>query len=160
LADGGVSFEVPDRRSNVLTGAILGLVIVLMLVVAAVLFWNMLPPAENPQEMQAQMEAARQQFGTALSQSIAATANHKNVSVSSKDDALLFVFTSEGPKAARHDGLVPFEKNAFFREFLGSHTETELCSMGFKRLGFSANGNMLTQQSIDCAAHASTDDSR
>jgi hypothetical protein len=146
---GGVFFDVP-RRAGMLTGATLGVGIALMAIMAAVLFWNMLPPAESSQEAQARAEAARRQFETGLSQSITAAARHKNVSVSSADDGLLFTFTSEGPKAARRDGLTPFNKKTFFTEFLTAHTEAELCGLGFKKLEFSANGSPPTQQQLDC----------
>jgi hypothetical protein len=156
---GGVLFDVP-RRGGVLTSATLGVAIVLMAIMAAVLFWNMLPPAESSQEAQARAEAARRQFETTLSQSITAAVRHKNVAVSSADDGLLFTFTSEGPKAARRDGLTPFNKKTFFSEFLSPHTEAELCGLGFKRLEFSANGNPLTQQLLDCAASPNPQDSK
>lgn len=159
-AVGGVSFEVPARGSNLWAGATLGAAVALMVIIAALLFWNMLPQAESPMDAQSRMDAAQEQFATALSQSITAAGRHQNVSISTADDALVFAFTGEGPKTARRDGLTPFSKTAFFREFLGPHTEAEMCALGFKKFEFSANGNPLAQHPLACASSPDLDRSQ
>jgi len=153
---GGVTFEALRRKRSPWIGAALGLATVAMAVLAVVLFWKMLPQGEAPQQTQGRLQTSRNQFVATLSQSIAGNAEHKNVSVSSADDALLFTFINEGPKAARRDGVTPFNKATFFGEFLTSGTESQLCALGFARLEFSANGRHLAPQSLDCPASTAT----
>jgi hypothetical protein len=151
MADGfgSVSFEPPPRRSPLLTSVILGVAMALMAVTAILLFSNMGAPTERPEEVQLQMQSAREQFGKTLSQAIA-TGRHKNVSVSCEGDALLFKFVNERPKAARADGITPFNKTTFFAEFLMPRTESDLCGLGFKTLRISASGHPATRQSLEC----------
>jgi hypothetical protein len=150
LTGGGVTFEAPRHKGASWIDAVLGLATAGMAVAAVVLFWNMLPQGETPKQREARLQASRIQFAAALSQSIAVSAKHKNVSVVSTSDGLLFAFTNEGPKAARRDGLTPFNKNIFFSEFLTSNSESQLCSLGFEKLEFSSNGKSLPFQLLGC----------
>lgn len=150
LAVGGVSFEAP-ARSSVLAPIALGLATGMMGALAISMTWNLSNQAAA-EDAAAKARSARLQFATKLSERVASAARHNNVSFSSADDALLFSFTNEGPKASRRDGVVPFDRRIFFREFFFPRTEADLCELGFRRLEFSANGKPLPQQALECTA--------
>jgi hypothetical protein len=146
---GDVSFETLGRGS-VFARVSLGVATLLMGALTITLISNLWKQA-TAEDTAAAAHTTRLQFAAVLSQTVHANAKHNNVSLSSSDDALLFAFTNEGPKASRRDGLTPFNKKTFFREFLVPKTECDLCSLGFKRLELSANGKALPPQALDCA---------
>jgi type II secretory pathway pseudopilin PulG len=150
-AAGGISFESLGRDTGQLSRVALWVAVGIMGVISLVLFSKLSPqslPADTSQA-QAQIELARQQFAASLSQALAAK-KYRNVSVLSANDSLSFTFTGEGPKAARRDGLVPFNKQAFLKRFVEPKNETDLCSEGFTKLQFSVNRNLPSVQTLDC----------
>src|SRR5262249_43996532 len=112
-------------------------------------FSNINPPIQATEKIQSGPQAARQDFEKTLAQTLA-SGRHKNVSISDTAAILQFTFKGEGPKAARHDGLVPFNKATFFKEILAPSNEQDLCRLGFKGLEITANGRILSQQTLYC----------
>jgi hypothetical protein len=150
---GGVSFQSPGRGDNTL------LTVTLWLAISLMALMTLVPPSlsktspdANQQEqvrLHLQQVAAREDFAKSLAQTIA-LAKRMNVVVSSKSESLSFSFAGEGPKAARRDGLMPYNEEIFFKKFVKPHTENELCSIGFKAIEISINAASPTEEGLNC----------
>lgn len=145
---GGVSFQAP-ARDNALTRITLVIAIAVMIASSIVVFSNIRPMIQAPEKIRSGPQAARQEFERALTQTLA-SGRHKNVSISDTAAVLQFTFKGEGPKAARHDGLVPFNKATFFKEILAPRNEQDLCRLEFKALEITVNGRSLNPQTLYC----------
>ncbi len=151
---GGVSFQAPVR-DNALTTIALVIAVAVMIASSIVLFSNIKPTIQASEETRSRLPAARQEFERTLTQTLTA-GRHKNVSISDTAAVLQFSFAGEGPKAARHDGLVPFNKAIFFKEILAPSSEQDLCRLGLKALEITVNRQILSQQALYCEVSESS----
>jgi hypothetical protein len=152
--DSEVLSTLPSHSSGRVEGAILWGALVPMLGLILLLPWPNFTNSPDD-EMRAQREQqqlkedqARKLFIQRLTQEL--LTNHSNVTFTATTEVLTLQFTNEGPKAAKRDGINPFDKPTLFKRFLTSSNEIDLCGLGFRSLGIVKNNTPSKQYSLNC----------
>jgi len=153
------SNESADQSSSsskgAVTRALLWASLGVMMVVLAFLSWPLLnlstAHTQRAQEEEiAKQEQARRGFAEGLNNRFRAA--NKGATAASVNTILTIQFTTEGPKAARRDGVEPFVRNTFFNRILQPDTQTKLCDLGFRTLSITRNSGVSEIVSLDCVA--------
>ena len=146
--------DPPSHNEGRITRPVLWAAVILMLGLVFFLPWPSVNLFTNPVlqtdvELQhAKEEQARQLFVRGLAQNL--LSRQTNVTVSSVADTLIFHFSKEGPKAARRDGVEPFNKQILIKKFLQPNTERELCGLSFRHLRIARNDAPPNAYELDC----------
>jgi len=154
ITGGSVSFASPAERSNSSIGALAWAAIFVMAIFTIFPYQNSDLHAVRDNQTESdnlrhvQEEQSRQQFTQSLGQRFAS--KHVHVETSSINQKLFLHFVNEVPKAARRDGLQPFDKQTMFKRVLSPNTESELCVLGFRTLVTKRDNLPANESELNC----------
>jgi hypothetical protein len=146
--------DKPSVRKREVTKVLLWVSV--WLIVALFLFIPWPPSSSDVAQMAQQAELAKQEQARRARQDYVDGLNRRFVTESRNTTAgaektnVAFQFTKEGPKAARRDGIEPFDETIFFNRVLRPDTEHMLCDLGFQTLSITRNADAPRIVTLTC----------
>ena len=151
---GQAASDSKHESQRQITSGLVWICIALMALVFFVLPWPAIPDnavdqkAQQAQQREAKRAQEQTDYLTGLNRRL--VDKHVNATATYADSSLSFLFTNEGPNAARRDGVDPLVKDIFFKRFLQPNTESELCRLGIRALYVRRASHAPNSAPLDC----------